>query len=117
MSTENTLNKILSYVYTEAERNKISMLVLLHLPKAFYSVNCKILLNKLIKYNIDTFWFSSYLNNGTHNPSPPPSDSEDNNPEDPLNRSERGGSLIISEEKEEIINKVLEEYYKFKDIT
>ena len=41
------------------------MLVLLDLSKAFDSINHKILLNKLIKYNIDTFWFSSYLDNRT----------------------------------------------------
>ena len=39
--------------------------VLLNLSKSFDSVNHKILLNKLIKYNIDTFWFSSYLDNRT----------------------------------------------------
>ena len=39
------------------------MLILLELSKKFASVNHNILLNKLIKYNIDTFWFSSYLDN------------------------------------------------------
>ena len=41
------------------------MLILLDLSKVFDSVNPKILLNKLIKYNIDTFLFSSYLDNRT----------------------------------------------------
>ena len=39
--------------------------VLLNLSKSFDSVNHKILLNKLIKYKIDTFWFNSYLDNRT----------------------------------------------------
>ena len=63
LSTENAFNKILSSIYTAVEENKISMLILLDLSKAFDSVNHNILLHKLLKYNIDTFWFSSYLDN------------------------------------------------------
>ena len=63
LSTENALNKILSSVYTATEKSKISLLILLDLSKAFDSVNHNILLSKLIRYNIDTFWFKNYLEN------------------------------------------------------
>ena len=65
LSTENALNKILSSVCSAAEDNKIFMLILLDLSKAFDSVNYNILLNKQLKHNIDTFWCKSYLENRT----------------------------------------------------
>ena len=63
LSTENSLNRILSSVYSATEKNKISLSILRDLSKAFDTVNHSVLLIKLIDYNIDTFWFKNYLKN------------------------------------------------------
>ena len=52
--------------YKSINKSKISSLVLIDLYIAFDSVNHDLLLNKLVKLNIDRTRFASYLHNRTH---------------------------------------------------
>ena len=63
LSTETALLKISDRIYNNMDNRKISLLLLLDLSKAFDSVHHKILLKKCQLLNIDTSWFSSYLDN------------------------------------------------------
>ena len=47
------------------DNNKICLLSLLDLSKAFDSVNHELLLEKLGKVKVDRFWFEDYLSNRT----------------------------------------------------
>ena len=51
----------IKYNYENIEKNKMLILLLLDLSKAFDSVNHQILINKLTKANFDFFWFGSYI--------------------------------------------------------
>ena len=61
LSTETALLKVTNKIYENIEKKKISLLLLLDLSKAFDSVNHQILINKLTKVNVDSFWFDSYI--------------------------------------------------------
>ena len=61
LSTETALLKVTNKIYENIESKKISLLLLLDLSKAFDSVHHHILMTKLAKVNIDSFWFDSYL--------------------------------------------------------
>lgn len=61
LSTELALLKLVEDMYESIEDGELSLLTLLDLSKAFDTVDHKVLLNKLKMYNIDTFWFESYL--------------------------------------------------------
>ena len=61
LSTETALLKITNEIYENIQNKKISLLPLLDLSKAFDSVHHRILMTKLAKVNIDSFWFESYL--------------------------------------------------------
>ena len=61
LSTETALLKITNKIYENIENKKISLLLLLDLSKAFDSVHHRILMTKLAKVNIDSFWFENYL--------------------------------------------------------
>ena len=61
LSTETALLKITNKIYENIENKKISLLLLLDLSKAFDSVHHRILMTKLAKVNIDSFWFDNYL--------------------------------------------------------
>ena len=52
-------------VYNNIDNNKITLLILCDLSKAFDSINRSILLSKLEKCKIDRFWFENYLENRT----------------------------------------------------
>ena len=61
LSTETALLKVTNKIYENIESNKISLLLLLDLSKAFDSVHHEILLKKLAQVSIDSFWFDSYI--------------------------------------------------------
>ena len=63
LSTETALMKVTEKLYSNMDKQKISLLLLLDLSKAFDSVSHEILLNKCKKINIDPFWFQDYLHN------------------------------------------------------
>ena len=63
LSTETALMQVTDRIYDNIDRNKISLLLLLDLSKAFDSVSHKILINKCIEFKIDPSWFQSYLSN------------------------------------------------------
>ena len=65
LSTETALIQITNKIYNNIDNNKITLLTLCDLSKAFDSVNHELLLKKLIAHNIDTFWFSDYLDSRT----------------------------------------------------
>ena len=65
LSTETALTTITNKIYNNMDNKHISLLTLCDLSKAFDSVNHTILLNKINKTCIDTFWFNSYLSNRT----------------------------------------------------
>ncbi len=65
LSTETALTVITDNLYDNMDKRQISLLTLCDLSKAFDSVNHLLLLKKLIKINIDTHWFDSYLSNRT----------------------------------------------------
>ncbi len=52
-------------LFKNMDEKKISLVTLCDLSKAFDSVNHKILLHKLSKVNVDSFWFREYLNDRT----------------------------------------------------
>ena len=61
LSTETALMKVNEAIYNNIDNQKISLLLLLDLSKAFDSVSHEILLEKCIDFNIDQFWFENYL--------------------------------------------------------
>ena len=63
LSTETALLKITDKIYNNMDNKKISLLMLLDLSKAFDSVHHGLLLEKCRALNIETCWFSSYLEN------------------------------------------------------
>ena len=63
LSTETALLKINEHICKNIDNQKISLLVLLDLSKAFDSVSHKILLNKCNQLQVDKFWFEDYLCN------------------------------------------------------
>ena len=65
LSTETALLAITEKIYENMDNNKISLLSLLDLSKAFDSVNHELLLEKLQKVYVDRFWFQDYLSNRT----------------------------------------------------
>ena len=62
LSTETALMKINEHIYNNMDAQKISLLLLLDLSKAFDSVCHDILLSKCKQLHIDEFWFKDYLN-------------------------------------------------------
>ena len=65
-STEHALVNVTEGIYKSIDKGKISLLVLLDLSKAFYSINHDLLLHKLVQLNIDSKWFASYLYDRTY---------------------------------------------------
>ena len=61
LSTETALMKVTDKVYNNVDNNKITLLILCDLSKAFDSINRDLLLKKLAACRIDSFWFDSYL--------------------------------------------------------
>ena len=61
LSTETALLKVTNKIYENIESKKISLLLLLDLSKAFDSVHHSILMTKLAKVKVDSFWVDSYL--------------------------------------------------------
>jgi len=65
LSTETALLQITNNIYENIDNNRINLLTLCDLSKAFDSVNHEILISKLMNHKIDTYWFRSYLSNRT----------------------------------------------------
>ena len=65
LSTETALLAITEKIYENIDKNKISLLSLLDLSKAFDSVNHELLLEKMQTIAIDRFWFDDYLSDRT----------------------------------------------------
>ena len=65
LSTQTALTQITDQLYNNIDKNKISLLALCDLSKAFDSVSHTILLRKMKDLFIDDFWFSNYLSNRT----------------------------------------------------
>lgn len=65
LSTETALNVIMEDVFDNVDKNKITLLTLCDLSKAFDSVSHKILLKKLELLHIDKSWFENYLSERT----------------------------------------------------
>ena len=65
LSTETALLTISKKIYENIDNKKLSLLTLCDLSKAFDSVSHPILLDKLLKLNIDPFWFNDYLKDRT----------------------------------------------------
>ena len=63
LSTETALLTVTDKIYENIENKKISLLLLLDLSKAFDSVHHQIMMDKLAKVNVDSFWFKSYISN------------------------------------------------------
>ena len=61
LSTETALMKVTDKVYNNIDNNRITLLILCDLSKAFDSINRDILHKKLAACRIDSFWFESYL--------------------------------------------------------
>ena len=61
LSTETALTILTKQLYENIDNKRISLLTLCDLSKAFDSVNHTILLNKLNKAKVDSFWFENYL--------------------------------------------------------
>ena len=61
LSTQTALTQVMERLYHNVENNKISLLALCDLSKAFDSVSHEILLKKMKSLNIDEFWFKDYL--------------------------------------------------------
>ena len=65
LSTETALLKVTDAIYKNVDNNKITLLILCDLSKAFDSVNHDLLLGKLRHVKVDSFWFDNYLSNRT----------------------------------------------------
>ena len=65
LSTESALTVIMEQLYKNIDKKQISLLTLCDLSKAFDSVSHNVLLKKLTKTHIDTFWFENYLKDRT----------------------------------------------------
>ena len=65
LCTETALTVITDKLYSNIDNKYVSLLTLLDLSKAFDSVDINILLNKCAKFNVDEFWFNSYLRKRT----------------------------------------------------
>ncbi len=65
LSTETALTILTKEIYNNIDNRRISLLTLCDLSKAFDSVNHNILINKLIKIKIDSYWFENYLSDRT----------------------------------------------------
>ncbi len=65
LSTETSLITISKKIYGNIDNKKLSLLILCDLSKAFDSVSHPILLDKLLKLNIDPFRFNDYLKDRT----------------------------------------------------
>ena len=65
LSTETALLAVTEKIYENIDNNRISLLSLLDLSKAFDSVNHELLLEKMQAINVDRFWFENYLSNRT----------------------------------------------------
>ena len=63
LSTETALIKVTDAIYKNIENDLITLVALCDLSKAFDSVSHRILLHKLDKVNVDSFWFDDYLAN------------------------------------------------------
>ena len=61
LSTETALLKVNEHIYNNIDKQKVSLLLLLDLSKAFDSVCHKTLVQKCNQLNIDEFWFNDYL--------------------------------------------------------
>ncbi len=61
LSTEIALTKVTNMLFKNMDEKKISLVTLGDLSKAFDRVNHKILLDKLSKVNVDSFWFKECL--------------------------------------------------------
>ena len=61
LSTETVLLKVNERIYRNIDDQKISIIMLLDLSKAFDSISHEILLNKCSHLKIDKRWFQSYL--------------------------------------------------------
>ena len=61
LSTETALMKVNEHIYNNIDIQKVSLLLLLDLSKAFDSVCHETLLRKCNQLHIDEFWFSDYL--------------------------------------------------------
>ena len=61
LSTETALMKVNEHIYNNIDEQKISLLLLLDLSKAFDSVCHETLLLKCNHLNVDEFWFKDYL--------------------------------------------------------
>lgn len=65
LSTETALNNMHEQLYENIDKNRISLLSLCDLSKAFDSVSHHILFEKMNSLNIDNFWFVNYLSDRT----------------------------------------------------
>jgi len=62
-STNTALSYVCENIYNSLDKNKISLLILLDLSKAFDSISHQMLFEALRAYNIYHEWFHDYLNN------------------------------------------------------
>lgn len=63
LSTETALLQATDAIYKNIDNNKLTLIILCDLSKAFDSVCHNILISKLNLVNVDSFWFDSYLMN------------------------------------------------------
>ena len=61
LSTESALTTVTNKLYTNMDNKKISLITLCDLSKAFDSVHHEILMQKLAKVKVDSFWFRHYV--------------------------------------------------------
>ena len=65
LSTETALMKVNEHIYDNIDKQKVSLVLLLDLSKAFDSVCHETLFLKCDKLNVDEFWFRDYLSDRT----------------------------------------------------